>query len=203
MRTEPSEKAASLPRLVLLDEEFGCAPGLECQTHRWRWRYVWLLLPGAVLAALPAVFWGNGTTLQVWSFERLLPSSFAAQTAGESSEMRPVTELDALIKKEISVLRHEQQEMSAQLTALEIAQQELQRSSTETVSWHSEPNALLYHRIAPAPNARIVALPGKIPRPGAMRGANAEPENRSRPLPLVEPNSATGASPTRPLGVLR
>jgi hypothetical protein len=132
----------------------------------------------------------------------LLPSSFAAQTAGESSEMRPVTELDAL-KKEISVLRHEQQEMSAQLTALEIAQQELQRSSTETVSWHSEPNALLYHRIAPAPNARIVALPGKIPRPGAMRGANAEPENRSRPLPLVEPNSATGASPTRPLGVLR
>jgi hypothetical protein len=116
--------------------------------------------------------------------------------------MRRVTELDAL-KKEISVLRHEQQEMSAQLTALEIAQQELQRSSTETVSWHSEPNALLYHRIAPAPKPRTVALPSKIPQPGATRGANAEPENRSRPLPLVEPNNATGAPPIRPLGVLR
>jgi hypothetical protein len=199
--SEPSEKAASLPRLALLDEEFGranqAAPGLEYQTNRWRWRYVWLLLSSAVLAALSAVFLSNGTTLQAWSFERLLPSSVAAQTAGGSSEMRPVTELDAL-KKEINVLRHEQQEMSAQLTGLEIAQQELQRSSTETVSWHSEPNALLYHPIAPAPKPRIVALPGKIPQPGAMRGANAEPENRSRPLPLVEPNSATGAPPIRP-----
>jgi hypothetical protein len=135
--------------------------------------------------------------------ERLLPSSLTAQSAGGSSELGRVTELDAL-KKEISVLRHEQQKMSAQMTALEIAQQELQRSSTKTVSWHSEANALLYRQIAPAPKPRTVALRSKITQPGpATREANAEPENRSEPLPLVEPNNATGVPPIRPLGVLR
>jgi hypothetical protein len=106
----------------------------------------------------------------------LFPSSLAAQSAGGSNELGRVTELNAL-KNELSVLRHEQQKMSAQMTALEIAQQELQRSSTKIVSWHSEPNALLYYQIASAPKPRGVALRSKITQPGpATREANAEPK---------------------------
>jgi len=178
---------ASLPTLASLDEEFGGANPqvsheLEHQPCRRRWRYVWFLLPSAVLAGVSAVIWSNGA-LQLWSFAQLLPSSLVAQTVGGSSAVEHITELDAL-KNEISELRYGQQKMSAEITDLQVAQLELQRSSTKAVTWHSEPNALLY-QIAAAPKPRAFALRSKISQPrAATREANAE-QNRSGPLPLV------------------
>jgi hypothetical protein len=186
VRSEQNEKGASLPTLASLDEEFGGANQptreLKHQTHRRRWRHVWLLLPSAVLAAILAAIWTDGGP-QLCSFDRLLPSSLAPQTVSGSSASELITELEAL-KKEIGELRYEQQTMSDGMTALQIAQRELQRSPIKTVSWHSEPNALLYQQIAPAPKPRTVALRRKItqPRP-ATQEANAEPENRRGPLP--------------------
>ena len=191
---------ASLPTLASFDEEFGgadqVAPELDYQPLRPRRRYVWFLLPSAVLAAISAVIWINGTQ-PLWFFAQLLPSSLAAQTAGGSSAVEPIAELDTL-KKEISELRNGQQRMSAEMTALQIAQQELQRSSIKIVSWHSEPYALLYQQIAAAPKPQTIAVRGKITqsRP-APREVNAESENRSGPLPLAGSQNAPRATPIR------
>ena len=174
VQSEQGEMRASLPTLASLDEEFGgTKPELEYQPVRRRRRYVWFLLPAALLAVISAVIWPNGA-LQLWSFAQLL--ALAAQPAGGSGLVEPITKLDAL-KKEITELRYGQQQMNAEIAILQIAQQELQDSSNKTVSWYSEPNALLYQQIAAAPKPRTVALRSKItdPRP-ATRGANAEPE---------------------------
>jgi len=201
VQSEHGEMRASVPTLASLDEEFGgadlqVAPELEYQPLRRRRRYVWFLLPSAVLAVLSFVIWPNGA-LQLWSFAQLLPNSLAAQPAPGSGAVEPIADLDAL-KNEIAELRYGQQRMSAEIAALQIAQQELQDSSNKTVSWYSEPNALLYHQIATAPKPRTVALRSKNTEPrGATREVNAQPENSKGPLPLVGSQSATGATPIR------
>jgi hypothetical protein len=178
---QQGELRASIPTLAALDEEFGgadqIAPEPDYQPRRRR-RYVWLLIPSAVLAAISAFFSINGTQ-PLWSFAQLLPSSLAAQTADGGSAAESITELQSL-KKEISELRNGQQNMSAEITALQVAQQELQRSSPKMVSWHSEPVALLYQQIAAAQKPQTIALRRKItqPRP-AKREANVNSENRS------------------------
>jgi hypothetical protein len=126
-------------------------PEQDYQPNRPRRRYVWFLLASAVLAATSAVIWPSNA-LQLWSFAQSLPSSLADQTASRSSagSAEPLKELDALTKKIIE-LRDWQQQISAEITALQSAQEELQRSSVKAMSWYSEPNALLHQQAAPKP----------------------------------------------------
>jgi TolA-binding protein len=183
MQSEQVEVRASLPTLASLDEEFGGAnkqvvPEQDYQPNRPRRRYVWFLLASAVLAVTSAVIWPNA--LQLWSFAQSLPSSSAEQIASPSSagSAEQFKELDSL-KKGISELRDWQQQISAEITVLQSAHQELQRSSVKAMSWYSEPNALRYQRAAPKPRA------------AALR-------NRTAPLPLVRSQTtAPDAVPIR------
>jgi hypothetical protein len=191
VQSEQVEVRAPVPTLASLDEEFGgtnmeVAPELEYQPGRRRRRYVWFLLPSAVLAVSSAVIWPNNA-LKFWSLTQFLPSFSAEQTASRSisGSLEAPVDLGAL-KNEVSELRYGQQKISAEMTALQSAQQELQRSSVKVMSWYSEPNALLHQQ--PAPNSKAVAVRDKKastqPRP-ATQEANAESRNRNMPLPLV------------------
>ena len=200
MKSEQVEVRAPLPTLASLDEEFSgankqVAPKPEYRPRRRRRRYVWFLLLSALLAVTSAVIWPNNA-LQLWSFAQLLPSPSAEQTAirSDAGSAEPLIELDAL-KKEISELRYGQQQISAEITALQTAQQELQRSSVKAASWYSEPNALRYQQIAAAPNPRTAIRRSQT---ASTREANAEPGNGNGPLPLARSQTTpTGAVPIR------
>ena len=122
--------------MTSLDEEFGgvnkdVASELEYRPGRRRRRYFWFLLLGALVAVTSAVMWPNNAQ-QLWAFAQLLPSLSTEQTAsrGSAESADQLIELDAL-KKEISEFRYEQQKLSAEISALQTAQQELQRSSAK------------------------------------------------------------------------
>jgi hypothetical protein len=190
-----------MPTLASLDEEFGgankIAPELEYRPRRRRRRYFWFLLLGALVAVTSAVMWPTNAP-QLWDFAQLLPSLSAEQTASRSSaeSAARLIELNAL-KKEISEFRYEQQKLSAEISALQTAQQELQRSSAKAAaSWFSEPNALMYQRIAPAPKPRTAA---RRSQSAGTREANADPGNGNGPTPPLvrSQTTATGAVPIR------
>ena len=113
-----------LPTLASLDEEFDgahmeAAPELNYQPDRRRWRYVWLLI-----------------ALRLWaSAQSLIGSSVEQNTSGSTEgSLGPLTALRTL-KDEISELRYGQQKISAEITALRSAQQELQLSSVKAIYW--------------------------------------------------------------------
>ena len=182
-----------LPTSASLDEEFGgahmeAASELSHRPDRRRWRYVWLLIPTAISAVTFAVIWPNNA-LQLWS---------SAKSGSTSVSPGPLIALGAL-KDEISELRYGQQKISAELTALRLAQQELQLSSVKTTYWYSEPNALLHQQVASKPTAAAVRnnKPSAQPRP-ALQEANAEPRNGTVPLPLARSQTtAPDAVPIR------
>jgi len=183
-----------LPTLASLDEEFGdtpmeAAPELAYQPGRRRRRYILLLLSTAVVAATSAVIWPNNA-LQLWTSAQSVISSSAEQTTSRSGSgsPEPLIELAAL-KNEISELRYGQQKIGAEITALRSAQQELQLSSVKAMSWYSGPNTLLYQ---PASSKPIVNAARNTPttRPrAATQEANAEPRDRTVPLPLARPQT--------------
>ena len=188
-----------LPTSASLDEEFGgahmeAASELSLRPDRRRWRYVWLLIPTAISAATFAVIWPNNA-LQLWSSARLLiEQTTSGSTSGSPG---PLITFGAL-KDEISELRYGQQKISAELTALRSAQQELQLSSVKAMYWYSEPNALL-HQVASGPKAAAVRNNKSSAqlRP-AVQEANAEPRNGTVPLPLARSQTtAPDAVPIR------
>ena len=175
-----------LPTSASLDEEFGgahmeAASELSHRPDRRRWRYVWLLIPTAISAVTFAVIWPNNA-LQLWSSARLLIEQ--TTSGGTLGSPGPLIALGAL-KDEISELRYGQQKISAEITALRSAQQELQLSSVKTTYWYSEPNALLHQQVASKPTAAAVRnnKPSAQPRP--LQEVNAEPRNGTVPLPLA------------------
>jgi hypothetical protein len=102
------------------------------------------------------------------------------------------------LKDEISELRYRQQKISAEVTALRLAQQELQLSSVKTTYWYSEPNALLHQQVASKPTAAAVRnnKPSAQPRP--LQEVNAEPRNGTVSLPLARSQTtAPDAAPIR------
>jgi hypothetical protein len=170
----------------------------DYRTDRRRWSYVWLLLSATVLAVSSAVIWPNNA-LQLWSFAQLLVSSSAEQTVSRiSSAPELLIEFGAL-KDEISELRNVQQKINSEITALQSAQQELQRSSVKAMSWYSEPNALLHQEAASKPKATVRNKePSTQPRPPTRQEANAETRRRPVPLPLVQsPPTAPETLPIR------
>src|SRR5436853_3862095 len=92
------------------------------------------------------------------------------------------------MKNAISELRDWRQQISAEITALQSAHQELQRSSVIS-SWYSEPNALLHQPPGKKPKPRTSALrSGRAStqtRP-AMQEADAAPRNTTVPYPLEQ-----------------
>src|SRR5262249_55000749 len=115
-----------------LDEEFG-GPNKpvvpEQDSQRRRRRYIWFLLAGAALGMASIVLWPR-----VWFLAQSLPEQAASQISAGLAERSE--ELDAL-KKEISELRDWRQQISAKITALQSAHQEVQRSSAKVISWYS------------------------------------------------------------------
>ena len=194
MRSEQVEVRPPLPTVASLDEELGgphleAGPELNYQADRRRWRYVWLLIPTVISAVTLAVIWPNNA-LQLWTSAQSVISSSAEQTTSRSGSgsPEPLIELAAL-KNEISELRYGQQKIGAEITALRSAQQELQLSSVKAISWYSGPNTLLYQ---PASSKPIVNAARNTPttRPrAATQEANAEPRDRTVPLPLARPQT--------------
>jgi hypothetical protein len=176
------------------DADMEAAPELDYQLDRRRWGYVWLLIPTAVCAVTLAVIWPNNA-LQLWSSAQSLISFSAQQT---TSSPRPLIAVDAL-KDEISELRYQQQKISAELTALRSAQQELQLSSVKATYWYSEPNALLHQQVASKPKAAALSNTKSSTQPrAAPLEANAEPRNGTVPLPLARSQTtAPNAVPIR------
>ena len=191
MRSEQVDVRPPIPTLASsVDDELGgaymeAAPELDYQLGRRRWGYVWSLIPTAVCAITLAVIWPNNA-LQLWSSAQSLISFSAQQT---TSSPRPLVAADAL-KDEISELRYQQQKISAEVTALRLAQQELQLSSVKTTYWYSELNALLHQQVASKPTAAAVRnnKPSAQPRP--LQEVNAEPRNGTVPLPLARSQTA-------------
>ena len=200
MRSEQVDVRPPIPTLASsVDDELGgaymeAAPELDYQLGRRRWGYVWSLIPTAVCAITLAVIWPNNA-LQLWSSAQSLISFSAQQT---TSSPRPLTAVSAL-KDEISELRYQQQKISAELTALRSAQQELQLSSVKATYWYSEPNALLHQQIASKPKAAAVSNNKSSTQPrSAPLEANAEPRNGTVPLPLARSQTtAPDAVPIR------
>ena len=200
MRSEQVDVRPPIPTLASsVDDELGgaymeAAPELDYQLGRRRWGYVWSLIPTAVCAITLAVIWPNNA-LQLWSSAQSLISFSAQQT---TSSPRPLTAVSAL-KDEISELRYQQQKISAELTALRSAQQELQLSSVKATYWYSEPNALLHQQVASKPKAAAVSNNKSSTQPrSAPVEANAEPRNGTVPLPLARSQTtAPDAVPIR------
>ena len=189
-----------LPTSASLDEEFGgahmeAASELSHRPDRRRWRYVWLLIPTAISAVTLAVIWPNNA-VQLWSSARLLIEQ--TKSGSTSGSPGPLIALGAL-KDEISELRYGQQKISAELTALRLAQQELQLSSVKTTYWYSEPNALLHQQVASKPKAAAVRNNKSSTQPRSTPlEANAEPRNGTVPLPLARSQTtAPDAVPIR------
>ena len=181
-----------LPTSASLDEEFGgahmeAASELSLRPDRRRSRYVWLLIPTAISAVTFAVIWPNNA-LQLWSSARLLiEQTTSGSTSGSPG---PLIALGAL-KDEISELRYGQQKISAELTALRLARQELQLSSVKTTYWYSEPNALLHQQVASKPTAAAVRNNKSSTQPRLTpQETNAEPRNGTVPLPLARSQTA-------------
>jgi hypothetical protein len=193
MESDQVEVRTSLPSLASLDEEFG-RPNkpVDKDYQRRRRVYVWFVLASAALAVTSIVLWHNDA-VRVWSLAHSLPSSSAEQAASQSSagSAEPREELDAL-KKEISELRDWGQQISAEITALKSAHQELQASSVKVISWYSEPNALLHQPAAPKPKTSALRSRRATTqtRP-AMQEADAAPRNTTVPYPL-EQSQTTG-----------
>jgi len=191
------------PTLGSLDEEFGeghieAAPELNYQPDRRRWRYVWLLIPIAASAVTLAVIWPN-YALRLWaSAQSLIGSSVEQNTSGSTEgSLGPLTALRTL-KDEISELRYGQQKISAEITALRSAQQELQLSSVKAIYWYSEPNALLHQQVASKPTAAAVCNNKSTtqPRP-ALQKANAESRNKTTLAIGAVSDHCTGCVPIR------
>jgi len=191
------------PTLGSLDEEFGeghieAAPELNYQPDRRRWRYVWLLIPIAASAVTLAVIWPN-YALRLWaSAQSLIGSSVEQNTSGSTEGSLGLLTALRTLKDEISELRYGQQKISAEITALRSAQQELQLSSVKAIYWYSEPNALLHQQVASKPTAAAVRnnKPSAQPRP--LQEVNAEPRNGTVPLPLARSQTtAPDAVPIR------
>jgi len=199
VRSEQVDVRPPIPTLASsVDDELGgaymeAAPELDYQLGRRRWGYVWSLIPTAVCAITLAVIWPNNA-LQLWSSAQSLISFSAQQT---TSSPRPLTAVSAL-KDEISELRYQQQKISAELTALRSAQQELQLSSVKAMYWYSEPNALLYQQVASKPKAAAVLNKKSSAQPQpASQEANAQPRNGTVPLPLARFQTAPDAVPIK------
>ena len=205
MRSEQVDVRPPIPTLASsVDDELGgaymeAAPELDYQLGRRRWGYVWSLIPTAVCAITLAVIWPNNA-LQLWSSAQSLISFSAQQTTsgGTSGSPGPLRALSAL-KDEISELRYQQQKISAELTALRSAQQELQLSSVKATYWYSEPNALLHQQVASKPKAAALSNTKSSTQPrAAPLEANAEPRNGTVPLPLARSQTtAPNAVPIR------
>ena len=146
------------PRFDAADEEAGyegehVAPEPYGRTpSRKLLRFTCLLASVAVLGVVSALIWRN-PDLHLWSSATQLLRTFAAQltpsqsNTGISSEQ--VLKIEAL-KMEISELRTTHEQLVASVVSLQVRQQELQRLSSNKVTyWYSEPTALLY-RIAGA-----------------------------------------------------
>jgi hypothetical protein len=106
----------------------------------------------AVLGVVSALIW-RGLDLHLWSSTTQLLRSFAAQLTPSQSSTRisseQVLKIEAL-KTEISELRTAHEQLVASIVSLRVRQQELQRLSSNKVTyWYSEPTVLLY-RIAAA-----------------------------------------------------
>ena len=147
-----------LPRFDAADEEVGyegehVATELYGRTpSRKLLRFTCMLASVAVLGVVSALIWRN-PDLHLWSSTTQLLRAFATQlipsqsNTGISSEQ--VLKIEAL-KTEISELRTTHEQLVASVVSLRVRQQELQRLSSNKVTyWYSEPTALLY-RIADA-----------------------------------------------------
>ncbi len=176
------ELRASLPTLASLDEEFGGAnkqlvPEQEHQPKRPRRHYIcFFLVSIAALGATSAAIWPNSSL-------QLLFGQTLQTTNRSSAGSQQLIELEE-VNRDISQLRDWQQQISAEITALQTAQQdmhrsfvEMQRSSVEAVFWYSERNALTYRQavVAPKPKAAAVRTERAVTQlPPARREANAE-----------------------------
>jgi hypothetical protein len=198
-RSEQVDVHPPLPTLASLDKELGgahmeAAPELNYQPHRRPWRYVWLLVPTAISAAVTmAVIWPNNA-LQLWSSAQLLIEQATGRST--SGSPGPLVALGTL-KDEISELRYGQQKIIAEITALRSAQQELQLSSVKATYWYSEPNALLHQQVASRSKAPAVRNQSSTQPRSAPLEANAEPRNGTVPLPLAR--SQTNAPDAVPI----
>jgi hypothetical protein len=172
MQSEQVEVRAPLPTLASLDDEFGAKQAVSESAYpqnRLRRLHVWLVLATALSGVTLAVAWSNNA-LQLRSLAQSFPSLVGEQTENRSSagSAQPLVELEAL-KKEISELRDWQQQVSAEITGLLTAQEELQRSSVKAISWYSESNALLHQQAAPTPRTAAVRTQGPITQVGATK----------------------------------
>jgi hypothetical protein len=124
----------------------------------------------------------------------LIEQTTSASTSGSPGPLRALSAL----KDEISELRYQQQKITAEITALRSAQQELQLSSVKAMYWFSEPNALLHQQVALEPKTAAVHnnKSSVQPRP-APQEANAQPRNGTMPLPLARFQTAPDAVPIK------
>jgi hypothetical protein len=154
VQIEQLESPAHLLRFDTLDEEVAyegeqIATEPSGQTHPRRLLpFVCLLACVAVCGIVSALIWRNldsdllSSTAQ--SLQRFTAHLTPAQSStGISSEQ--VLKIEAL-KTEISELRTEHEQLVASIVSSRARQQELQRFSSNKVTyWYSEPTALLYH----------------------------------------------------------
>jgi hypothetical protein len=111
-----------------------------------------MLASVAVLGVVSALIWRN-PDLHLWSSTTQLLRTFATQMTLSQNDTRisskQVLKIEAL-KTEISELRTTHEQLVASLVSLQVRKRELQRLSSNKVTyWYSEPTALLY-RIAGA-----------------------------------------------------
>jgi hypothetical protein len=160
VQIEQFESPARLPKFDALDEKVGyegeqIATEPYGQAHPRRLLpFICLLAGVAVLGVVSALIW-RGLDLHLWSSTTQLLRSFAAQLTPSQSSTRisseQVLKIEAL-KTEISELRTAHEQLVASIVSLRVRQQELQRLSSNKVTyWYSEPTVLQYRVAAAQP----------------------------------------------------
>jgi uncharacterized protein HemX len=150
-QTQPP--SAYLPRFDAADDEVGSErehvatePNGRTSSRKLL-RFSCILVSVAVLGVVSALIWRN-PDLHLWSSTTQLLRTFATQltpsqsNTGISSER--VMKIEAL-RTEISELRTTHEQLVASIVSLQVRKRELQRLSSNKVTyWYSEPTALLY-----------------------------------------------------------
>lgn len=145
------------PRFDAADEEVGyegehVAPEAYRRTpSRKLLRFTCILASVAVLGVVSALIW-RSPDLHLWSSTTQLLPTFATLTSSRSNtgiSSEQFLKIEAL-QTEISELRITHEQLVASVVSLQVRERELQRLSSNKVTyWYSEPTVLLY-RIAGA-----------------------------------------------------